>query len=532
MTSLVRVPTLAGPILLGLTLGSVAVAAGLIAGGARADSQAPPLETVDQSDAPSESPITVTLGAPLAPRFSEPVSLSVETMGTIPSDGAVRGCPGFIQASERGVAQGGLMVEAARAIGDLYIHIDGADIAAAIIEGPDGIHHCAVADDNGLISHRFDALGNGRVHIRPANTDPGIVTAARVVLSDTALVPNDLVAYSPGTFGPPRHGRIALSADADRRRQHLAAATVRVSEPASTLDSACPGYVDPDAADIVLTLDDQQDNLSLFAESHEDLVLMVLDPSGLWHCDDDSYGFNPAVTVSPAEAGAYRIHVGGYSRDITGDFDLFANLGVPRWRYSTGQPYDGDAGLATGILGFDAAPSGGRLYLEPGIVTDRAPIRLVNRTGIAAEISPDCAGYMDPSRPDTVLTLDRVEPRVTVYAASEADTTLMLRTPDGGILCNDDFVGLNPGIVMTDAEPGDYAIWVGSYDGFPAEATVGATRGIPDWVEVRHASSTQPGALRSGLKTDNDLIVHPSSRVGQRNDLTQLFALGTGGTIE
>lgn len=66
---------------------------------------------------------------------------------------------------------------------------------------------------------------------------------------------------------------------------------------------------------------------------------------------------------------------------------------------------------------------------------------------------------------------------------STADTTLIISTPDGQWLCNDDSDGLNPAIGIGSARAGLYDIWVGTFDmaGWPsarltvaAEASTGA----------------------------------------------------------
>lgn len=46
---------------------------------------------------------------------------------------------------------------------------------------------------------------------------------------------------------------------------------------------------------------------------------------------------------------------------------------------------------------------------------------------------------------------------------SRDDTTLVIRAPDGSWHCNDDAIGLHPGVAITDASEGDYLIWVGSF---------------------------------------------------------------------
>jgi hypothetical protein len=50
--------------------------------------------------------------------------------------------------------------------------------------------------------------------------------------------------------------------------------------------------------------------LRFHAASDRDTALVVLDPSGTWHCDDDAGGNgNPDLTIEPALPGAYRVWV-------------------------------------------------------------------------------------------------------------------------------------------------------------------------------------------------------------------------------
>ena len=50
-----------------------------------------------------------------------------------------------------------------------------------------------------------------------------------------------------------------------------------------------------------------------------------------------------------------------------------------------------------------------------------------------------------------------------MYVSSDADTTLVIRTPDGRFLCNDDTYGLNPSVEQPSWPLGRYMVWVGSY---------------------------------------------------------------------
>ena len=71
-----------------------------------------------------------------------------------------------------------------------------------------------------------------------------------------------------------------------------------------------------------------------------------------------------------------------------------------------------------------------------------------------------CKGFVDKV-PDHTLKLISKFDYLKLLIESPSDTTLMIKGP-GGIWCNDDFDGKNPGIVGEWLK-GDYQIWVGSY---------------------------------------------------------------------
>jgi len=51
-----------------------------------------------------------------------------------------------------------------------------------------------------------------------------------------------------------------------------------------------------------------------------------------------------------------------------------------------------------------------------------------------------------------------------IGARSAADVTLVVNLPNGRWICNDDFQGTNPGIILRQPMSGQYDIWVGNYD--------------------------------------------------------------------
>ncbi|MFM7363661.1 MAG: hypothetical protein ACKO11_03975 [Cuspidothrix sp.] len=71
-----------------------------------------------------------------------------------------------------------------------------------------------------------------------------------------------------------------------------------------------------------------------------------------------------------------------------------------------------------------------------------------------------CKGFVDKD-PDHTLKLMSKFDYLKLVVDSPADTTMIIKGP-GGVWCNDDFDGKNPGIVG-EWLPGAYQIWIGSY---------------------------------------------------------------------
>ena len=112
----------------------------------------------------------------------------------------------------------------------------------------------------------------------------------------------------------PAYGDYALTsgfADDPRRIEMVAGGAHR----AGTVLEGCPGWV---AAAPDVRLRYQAGDvlpLILSADSTTDTTLLVRDPSGRWHCDDDggNAAFNPAIEFASPRSGAYHIWVGTYA---------------------------------------------------------------------------------------------------------------------------------------------------------------------------------------------------------------------------
>ncbi|HEY9629865.1 MAG TPA: hypothetical protein V6C84_21385 [Coleofasciculaceae cyanobacterium] len=71
-----------------------------------------------------------------------------------------------------------------------------------------------------------------------------------------------------------------------------------------------------------------------------------------------------------------------------------------------------------------------------------------------------CNGFVD-AQPDHTIVLTEYFNYLSLQVQSPEDTTLVIRGP-GGVWCNDDYSGKNPGITGKWLS-GTYQVWIGSY---------------------------------------------------------------------
>jgi hypothetical protein len=186
------------------------------------------------------------------------------------------------------------------------------------------------------------------------------------------------------------------------------------------------------------------------------------------------------VSFDGASAGDYQVYVGAYSQGDSGRFNLYASVGQPNW---SGADTSGGSG---GALDPGAEPAIGRIgfgtdtRIEPRVIFDISPSQFEARG-----LGDGCAGFITPDQPDVVVQAGPSLPQLMVYMVSEADGVLTVVGPDGTVHCNDDFEGLNPGIMIPNPAPGDYAVFAGTYGGNGGVATLGVTIANPLWVMDR-----------------------------------------------
>jgi S1-C subfamily serine protease len=126
----------------------------------------------------------------------------------------------------------------------------------------------------------------------------------------------------------------------------------------------CSGYIS-NAPDYKLDFTKQSDfHLSFFVISDADTTLVINDPSGVWHCDDDyndAGGTNPGVIFADPQSGIYDIWVGTYEE---GDSYPAAELVVteigPPWSDSGSSTPDNnnESGTPSSGTGFIVSQTG------------------------------------------------------------------------------------------------------------------------------------------------------------------------------
>lgn len=250
---------------------------------------------------------------------------------------------------------------------------------------------------------------------------------------------------------------------------------------AQTVQADCRGWI-PAQPSYVLQSPTGFRFLRIFAESGQDTTLMVRGVTGTW-CADDTYGTNPGVDLRGLPPGRYDVYVGTYAQGqaaqyqlvlselpntVPGNSNIQPNFPPPGPGPGPGSipgpgPGGGYGRTNLGRLDPNARPSGRPLNVPPIV---RRPVAVMGRTNgefDAASIRGEgtCRGWVEAA-PSHLMMLRAPQTFLSLFVLSAADSTLIVRRPDGSLVCNDDRYGLNPGI-QGSFPAGLYQIWVGTY---------------------------------------------------------------------
>ena len=236
--------------------------------------------------------------------FPDPRTVEVAVVADRPAAELVRGCPGEV------AGEPALVLTLERASMPLRFYATGDGIAGLVLATPDGIHHCGGLDAAGVAVLRLGAAADGDYHLWPAVAETGAEVAVRIAVSELELSAADLLPARAalGTTAPPAAGRHALPEVGPLEL----AVDFGGSDPASLAGPHCAGRLDASRPDVVLSVEHPEPVLHFDVWASVDTTLVVIDPAGGVHCDDDSFDYDPAVAVAPAPAGDYAVWIGLY----------------------------------------------------------------------------------------------------------------------------------------------------------------------------------------------------------------------------
>jgi len=126
----------------------------------------------------------------------------------------------------------------------------------------------------------------------------------------------------------------------------------------------------------------------------------------------------------------------------------------------------------------------GQVTLRSGFEPDPHSVTLTAGGTIeASTVSPECTGMVARRADFTLRYRDAGELPLIFGATSDADTTLLIRSPDGRWFCDDDTIGLDPRVRFDAPRNGRYQIWVGTFgaDSAPAVLSISEVDQGPDF---------------------------------------------------
>ncbi len=126
-----------------------------------------------------------------------------------------------------------------------------------------------------------------------------------------------------------------------------------------------------------------------------------------------------------------------------------------------------------GSSGDSSGATFGDVNLEEGFLPDPHEVSLVAGGSIEPDFGECDYGHIAEDPDVNFFYTTSGGSSLYVYVNADEDTTLLINKPDGSWVCDDDLLGdRNPVVVVTGAGGGLYNIWVGTYGGDTAPATL------------------------------------------------------------
>lgn len=240
---------------------------------------------------------------------------------------------------------------------------------------------------------------------------------------------------------------------------------------ASYLGSSCAGYVAV-APDFRLTWKGSTSRLFIYFKPNiagNDATLVINLPDGSWSCNDDApETVNPMVVLNNPKEGQYDIWVGSYDSGeyypgvlFISELDSFSAVAS---NLSSSTSSSGNT------LDYSLEPHFETVTLSAGFTNDPKTVRVTSGGVVDVSqinIGVGCTGFASKA-PDVRFNWTGKSNSLRVFFQADngtADATLIINTPNGQWICNDDAHSgtLNPEIELGSYGAGQFDIWVGSY---------------------------------------------------------------------
>lgn len=272
------------------------------------------------------------------------------------------------------------------------------------------------------------------------------MTIKAIAASLTVLAIAAPVAAAQSFGGPPAYGELVYrSGDAPVSANVRAGGAIA----AERLSADCWGYLN-ESPTVALELR-SGGPLYISGATDEDTTLVVRGPDGAVVCDDDGAGYpHPGISYDAAAPGRYEIWLATYAAGIGYPA---GSVHVSSDAFVTDNPFSRAPN--------PALPADTRLRLAAGFSND--PRRIDVSSGGEAGLDLldiACPGFADEAA-DVAVDYRAADFDLYFLLDTPGDSTIAVRTPSGDMLCNDDQVGLNAGVVAEQPETGVYQIWAG-----------------------------------------------------------------------
>lgn len=277
---------------------------------------------------------------------------------------------------------------------------------------------------------------------------------------------------------------------------------------ASSLAEGCSGFINTFPT-VAVNYTGDAEMLQAFFYSEHDPTLIVQLPDGSFLCNDDANELllDPAIRLSDPPQGTYAVWVGSFSRGqrIPGILVFSADPSVTVGNFDPGTLVN-RAVLPTNRISAQTLPAETLLPTsetrgEIDLSAGEAGLILVATQEVTAggdipaftlNLNNDACGGFVSAEPSLVFNWAGTTANLRIFFESETDTTLIVQTPDGAFVCDDDVEkerNFNPLVDILNPAEGTYRVYIG---GFDPENTFTGTLTITESVEMLPARLARP----------------------------------------